>query len=76
MYALIPLGIFAVVMGVSFFLRPAIFAAFFWQIFERWKSYHADEPSDEYAFSFKVAGIAAVIGGIVMILLPFSSFLD
>ena len=76
MQALILLGIFAVVMGDSFFLRPVFFATFFWHIFEKWKSYPVDGPSDEYILGYRVGGVVGMIGGIIMILLPFSSFLD
>lgn len=76
MNVLFVLGVFAIVMGISFFLAPAFFAGIFWRIFVKWRSYGAEEPSDEYILSYRVGGVVAVIGGIIMILLPFSSFLD
>lgn len=76
MYVLFILGVFAVVMGVSFFLAPAFFAGIFWRIFVKWRSYGAEGPSDEYILCYRVGGVVGVIGGIIMILLPFSSFLD
>ncbi len=76
MYVLIILGVFAVVMGVSVFLAPTFFSGIFWRVFEKWKSHCAEEPSDEYIFSCRVAGVVGVIGGVIMILLPFSSFLE
>ncbi|MFG6355850.1 MAG: hypothetical protein K1W26_03345 [Acetatifactor sp.] len=76
MYILIVLGVIAVIMGVSLFLAPAFFAGISWRVFVKWKSYGAEEPSDEYILGCKVGGVVGVIGGIIMILLPFSSFLD
>lgn len=76
MHVLFILGVFAVVMGVSFFLAPAFFAGIFWWIFVKWRSYGAEGPSDEYILGYRVGGVVGMIGGIILILLPFSSFLD
>lgn len=76
MYILIVLGVIAVIMGVSLFLAPAFFAGISWRVFVKWKSYGAEEPSDEYILGCRVGGVVCLIGGIILILLPFSSFLD
>lgn len=67
MRAFLIVGIAAVVVGVFAFLKPALI----WKIMEQWKSYRAEEPSDSYILSVKVAGVWVVIVGIVMSIISF-----
>lgn len=62
----IVVGILIVVTGIFVFLKPNLI----WKLTEQWKSYGADEPSDFYIKSTKLGGIAVIIWGIVMMLLP------
>lgn len=62
----IAVGILIVVTGIFVFLKPNLI----WKLTEQWKSYGADEPSDFYIKSTKLGGIAVIIWGIVMMLLP------
>lgn len=67
MRAFLIVGIAAVAVGVFAFLKPV----FIWKLTEQWKSYRAEEPSDSYLLSVKMAGALAVIVGIVMIIVSF-----
>lgn len=62
-------GIVIVITGIFIFLRPDLF----WELTEKWKSYRADSPSDFYLKNTKFGGIALILWGIVMIVLPFIS---
>ncbi len=58
--------IFMIFLGIGIFLKPTLL----WNLTERWKSYHADEPSNLYLISTKFGGILiASIGLILTILL-------
>lgn len=66
MFECIASGIIFVILGLSIFLKPALF----WKLTEQWKSYRADEPSDFYIISTKFGGILLTVFGIAMIVLP------
>ena len=53
--------------GLFLALRPALF----WRFAERWKSYYADEPSDLYFNSSRIAGAALTVCAVAVAVLPY-----
>lgn len=56
-------GVAFIILGLAFFLKPALV----WKLTERWKSYGADSPSELYIKSSKFGGVILVLLGIVMV---------
>lgn len=67
MVSCIVVGLIIAATGLFVFLKPE----WFWELTESWKSRSAGGPSDFYLKSTRFGGIAFMIWGIVMVLLPF-----
>ena len=67
MLSTILVGIIVFALGMFVFLKPNLV----WKLQEKWKSNHADEPSEAYLKTEKIRGILFALLGMIMIILPF-----